>query len=143
MSKLNLMRRAKRFCEAGKYRFTEPRERVLSLLASYSEPMGAYQILESLSSRTEKLSPPTVYRAVEFWHEHGFIHRVESMNAYIACCEHNHHENFCIFICNECNTVVELNMQNFAPTIASDINHKHLTVTSSTTEIYGQCNKCN
>jgi len=137
-----IMTRAKRFCEVNKFRFTEPRERVLSLLADCSEPMGAYQILAALSSYKGKVNPPTVYRAIEFWNKHRFIHRVESMNAYIVCCENKYHENFCIFICNECNTVLELKMNNFPLTITNALQNKDLTVTRSTTEMYGKCRQC-
>lgn len=141
MSKPNLVLRAQKFCEANKYRFTEPRERVLSLLANCDKPMGAYQILESLSYRKGKISPPTIYRAIDFWSEHGFIHRVESMNAYIACCRHKEHENFCIFICDKCSTVLELQMKNLAQ-ITSDFIDKRLTATRFTTEIHGKCSQC-
>ncbi len=137
-----LIHRAERFCETHKYRMTEPRARVLSALAKDKQPMGAYQIINLLSSQTEKVSPPTIYRAIEFWHKHGFIHRIESMNAYVACCEHQHHENFCIFICSNCNTTQELNMKCLPGPVTHDIKNRHLTITNSVTEIRGKCSQC-
>jgi len=142
MVKSDLLRRAKHYCEDGKYRFTQPRERVLSLLIQSKAPMGAYQILEYLSSNKEKINPPTVYRAIEFWTQHGFIHRVESMNAYIVCCEHKQHSNLCVFICNECQDALELKMNKLPYPIANDLKNKHMTITGSATEIYGRCGKC-
>ncbi len=141
MGKAGLLQRAKQYCDVGKHRFTQPRERVLVVLANVAEPMGAYQILEALSSGKEKINPPTVYRAIDFWAQHGFIHRVQSMNAYIACCEHDHHENFCIFICDNCNEVVELHMESLSPILA-EIERKHLKIARSNTEIHGSCNQC-
>ena len=138
----DLIHRAQKFCEASKYRFTAPRARVLSLLADCNAPMSAYQMLASLSSGKATISPPTVYRAIEFWNKHGFIHRIASMNAYIACCGHKQHENACIFICNTCHAVLELTMQQLPPPVVSAIASKHLTVTGSTTEIYGKCAQC-
>lgn len=141
MGKTTLLERAKQYCEAGKHRFTQPRERVITVLSNATEPMGAYQILEKLAEGQGKTSPPTVYRAIEFWMLHGFIHRVQSMNAYIACCEHDHHENFCIFICDNCNDVIEMKMNLPAP-VSADAKKKHLTISSSNTEIHGSCNQC-
>ena len=143
MGELSLITRALKFCEERKYRFTEPRQRVLSLLADSNQPMGAYQILALLSSSKVKVKPPTVYRAIEFWNKHGFIHRIESMNAYIACCEKKKHQNFCIFICNDCSNVQEMEMSDLPTPMASGITKKHLTVTSTTTEIRGTCGECN
>lgn len=143
LSRSNITIRAKQFCEANKHRFTEPRERVLSLLVSANEPMGPYQILDALSDGKEKVQPPTVYRAIDFWSRHGFIHRVASMNAYIACCDHQRHENFCIFICNECNKVLELKTRSLHPTVTNAIENHHLTITQSFTEMHGKCSECN
>lgn len=143
MAKSDLLFRAKQYCEVGKHRFTEPRERVLSLLTQSAGPMGAYQILESLSSTKEKINPPTIYRAIDFWVLHGFIHRVQSMNAYIVCCEQQQHENFCIFICDDCHQVIELKVKHLPVPITADIKKKHLTMTGSNTEIHGKCNQCN
>jgi Fur family zinc uptake transcriptional regulator len=142
MSQHNAITRAKKFCETHKYRFTEPRRRVLSLLVSENVAMGAYEVLEALSSDKERLSPPTVYRAIDFWNKNGFIHRIESMNAYIACCEHSHHKNFCIFICKLCNTVMELKLPHLPAPITRVLENNDLTMAHSTTEIYGKCSRC-
>lgn len=142
MEKLDLLLRAKRYCEAGKHRFTQPRERVLSLLIKSTAPMGAYQILELLSSDKGKINPPTIYRAIEFWAQHGFIHKIQSMNAYMICCEHQRHVNFCIFVCDDCHMVVELEMNRLPKPITADIENKHWTISGSNTEIHGTCNQC-
>ena len=141
MRKKNLLHRAKQYCSSGKHRFTQPREQVLAVLANMNEPMGAYQILEILSSGKRKINPPTVYRAIDFWEQHGFIHRIQSMNAYITCCEHDHHENLCIFICDNCKKVAELHMESISP-LSSEIERKHFKVASSNTEVHGACNDC-
>lgn len=142
MSKLKLIQRARSFCETNKHRFTEPRKRVLSILASSHRPMGAYDILNTLSAGIEKINPPTVYRAIEFWNKHGFIHKIDSKNTYVACCEHQQHANFCIFICDNCQDVQEI-LFNTLPAFKSCNGNKHaFTITRSTTEIHGQCGQC-
>ena len=142
MKKTNLILKAKRYCDAEKYRFTKPRERVLTILAHAKQPMGAYQVLKSLSSREEQIKPPTVYRAIEFWLKHGFIHRIESMNAYIACCEHFQHNNFCIFICDVCQQVMELDMPPFPSSAMAKLEKKQLIMNKIMTEIHGKCHQC-
>lgn len=142
MNNACLIERAKKFCEAHKFRFTEPREQVLLILANAHQPMGAYQILELLSEHRETINPPTVYRAIDFWLEYGFIHKIQSINAYIACCEHQHHKNFCIAICNNCHKVFELKINNIPLSMINLVKDKEFTATGLTTEIYGICVKC-
>lgn len=140
MSTLALMRRAKRFCEENKYRLTKPRVDVLRLLASNEMPASAYDILHQLSLE-RRVSPPTVYRAISFWEKHGFIHRVESINAYIACCQHSRHTNFSVFICKLCEFVRELDL-NTSYFDSIEYKKNRLTITSSKAEVYGTCHNC-
>lgn len=142
MSEIDLIKRATTYCQLGKHRMTEPRKRVLSLLASARSPMGAYQILKALSSNSKKINPPTIYRAIEFWLQHGFIHRIQSLGTYISCREHLHHENFCIFVCDVCHMVIELEMPALPKNLATDIKQKHLAISGIQTEIRGTCSHC-
>ena len=136
------LQNARIFCETHKHRFTEPRERVLSLLLSQDQPLGAYQILELLAADQFQAKPPTVYRAIEFWHKHGFIHRIESMNAYITCCHHAAHKNFGVFICNNCHEVTELEMERLPTSIKTSLKEKSMTIAKSILEVFGSCGKC-
>ena len=76
--------KAKKYCFEHKYKYTEPREKVLKAILESDDVLGAYDILEIMTTKDEKPRPPTIYRAIEFWETHGFIHRVESANGYIA-----------------------------------------------------------
>ena len=51
--------------------------------------------------------PPTIYRAIDFWHSHNFIHRIESQNAYFICIENHLHKGSQFMICDECGKVIE------------------------------------
>ena len=56
---------------------TPLRQTVLSIVSESPAPLGAYAILEALSRREGKsIAPPTVYRTLEFFLEHGFLHRI-------------------------------------------------------------------
>ena len=66
-------------------RFTEQRRKVLAALAESHVPASAYDVIDRLAAEGPRPAPVSVYRALEFLVEHGFAHRIESRNAYIAC----------------------------------------------------------
>lgn len=75
-----------RACAAdGAFRLTPVRLRVLEALAAAANPQGAYDLLNALNRRTPKLAPTAVYRALEFWEGEGFIHKIRSEGAWVAC----------------------------------------------------------
>ena len=84
---------------------------ILSLLLSHPRAMGAYDIIEALSTDDNVVKPPTVYRAIDFWVKHGFVHKVESMNAYIACCHQHGHQHAIMMICDDCQDVKEMTLK--------------------------------
>ena len=68
------------------------RESVLEILQDNSEPMSAYDVLHELQKVTGKIAPTTVYRTLSSLQNERAVHRLESLNAYIACnknCMHN------------------------------------------------------
>lgn len=136
------MRRAKKYCETHRFRFTEPRERVLSVLLASKKPMGAYEVLAKLSSSQQKVNPQTVYRAIDFWMQQGFIHKVESANAYVACCQHRCDGNFYLFICERCHDVMELLIEERPVAIETALKENGLVASRLFTEIHGRCRAC-
>ncbi len=91
--KNKILQKAQKYCEENNHRFTEPRKRVLEIISSSEKPIKAYEILKKLSEVFDtKPKPPTIYRAIDFWHSHNFIHRVESQNAYFSCVEDHLHK---------------------------------------------------
>src|SRR5215813_13756526 len=74
----------KRCGEAGES-LTPLRRRVLELLLDHRGPAKAYDLLNDLGSGQGPAKPPTVYRALEFLVRLGLAHRIESLNAFVAC----------------------------------------------------------
>ena len=69
-------------CLRQGYHLTPLRRWVLDIFTNSAAPLGAYAILEELSRRKMKqIAPPTVYRTLDFFLEHGFVHKIESLNA--------------------------------------------------------------
>ena len=116
---------------------------VFETLARAKTPMSAYTILDQLRDNGFR-APLQVYRALDKLLEAGLIHRLESMNAFVACShEQCHAAGLIAFaICENCGQVLE-----FADAAVS----RHLTdwaqdhkfnVAKTTIEIRGACNTC-
>ena len=70
---------------------------------------GAYEILDNLRDEGLGSQPPVSYRALEFLVQHGFAHKIERLNAFIACAHlKQRHESPIFFICRTCDAVAEV-----------------------------------
>ncbi|CUH75833.1 transcriptional repressor [Tropicibacter naphthalenivorans] len=99
--------KAEEECAEKGLQLTPVRRRVLEILLEQHRALGAYDVLEHL--RAEKLGsqPPVAYRALDFLVSHGFAHRIERLNAFIACSHPGERHAPCFLICRECSAVVE------------------------------------
>ncbi|API86051.1 Fur family transcriptional regulator [Francisella uliginis] len=137
---MDLIKQAEIYCKSYKHRFTEPRKRVLEAIVKQKAPLTAYDILRLLSIAKDT-KPPTIYRAIDFWLKHGFIHRVESMNCYIACNFNHKHKGTQIIICEKCGMTKETCVDD--KRISAEISEKEsFLVHSWSMEIRGICSKC-
>lgn len=87
---------------------TPNQQLVLRTLSDAASPLSAYQILERLGDSTIR-APLQVYRALEKLIDHGLVHRLESLNAFVVC-DHAgaHAEHPAAFaICENCGFVEE------------------------------------
>ena len=136
---------ARRLCEERGIRLTPLREEVLQLVWQSHKPLGAYAILDQLAEQspgTKRQAPPTVYRALEFLLEHGLVHRINSLNAFIGCSQPRaqHHSHF--LICQDCKSTVEIVDTILDDTIQSLAQRSQFTTTSTFVEITGHCSSC-
>jgi Fur family zinc uptake transcriptional regulator len=77
--------RADAVCVAAGESLTPLRRRVLELLIDAGGPAKAYDLLQGLKGDSGPAKPPTVYRALDFLTRLGLAHRVETLNAFVAC----------------------------------------------------------
>jgi Fur family zinc uptake transcriptional regulator len=133
---------AEALCGERGARLTPLRRRVLELVWSSHRPVGAYDILGKLGDGRGKAAPPTVYRALDFLIEHGLVHRIESMNAYLGCNhpEQSHTGQF--LICRECGDVTELDDEDVRQTLRRKAAALGFDVRSQTVELVGLCANC-
>ena len=99
---------AERLCSERGLRFTPLRRRVLELVWSSHKPVGAYALLDALRSEALGSAPPTVYRALDFLERQGLAHRIESLNAYVACRQGDKPHVAAFLICDCCHTSREV-----------------------------------
>jgi Fur family transcriptional regulator, zinc uptake regulator len=67
---------------------TSNEETVLSVLKQAHKPQSAYELLDRLHG-TKIKAAVQVYRALEKLSGQGLVHRLDSLNAFVACdCEH-------------------------------------------------------
>lgn len=138
----NLLDKAYKYCVEQGHRFTEPRERVLKILIDAKAPLGAYDILQKLATEMDNPKPPTVYRAIQFWHQEGFIHCIDSLKSYVACL-HGHHVGQAQFlICNQCSFVKELELAVDFSSVSKAANAIQFSIINCTMEVKGLCVDC-
>ncbi|MEM6811426.1 MAG: Fur family transcriptional regulator [Pseudomonadota bacterium] len=141
MTHLNLQP-ASEYCETNGYRLTKPRLEVLKIISSSAKPIGAYEVLEKLGSAIKNPKPPTVYRAIDFWKDQGFIHRIESLNAYVACEAGHRHKGSQFMICNDCGLVIETHLCELPEALKNSTIENTFAPSRWNFEIHGVCKDC-
>jgi len=115
---------------------------VVKVLQKRKEPLSAYEILGELQDTHPKLAPQTIYRALTALTETRRIHRLESMNAYMACQCSATHEASILAICGSCGTVDE----SVAPDVLADVSSvmakSGFSVQRHVIEVHGTCSNC-
>jgi Fur family transcriptional regulator, zinc uptake regulator len=138
-----LMARAEQQCLTGNARLTPHRRRVLEIVAAGHAAIGAYDIIDRLShAEGHAPAPISVYRALEFLLRLGLVHRVESLNAYVACPSAGGLHAAQFLICRRCRTVAEMNSPVIEEAIAAGAESAGFAVTAPVVEIGGLCHSC-
>jgi Fur family zinc uptake transcriptional regulator len=115
---------------------------VLDKLTAASKPQTAYSLLEQLREHGLK-APPQIYRALEKLLALGLIHKLESINSFVAC-QHSDcaHQIAGFAICDGCDQVSEIIDDNLESQIRSVAKTVGLVPKKSTMEIHGLCSSC-
>jgi Fur family zinc uptake transcriptional regulator len=128
-------------CIRAGERMTAPRRRALELLLEAGKPMKAYDLIDVFGGDGKPAKPPTVYRALDFLSKLGLAHRIESLNAYVACevGERSHAAAF--LICDCCGATEEI--EPIAPDqVAAAASKAGYVIEAVTVEAHGRCGAC-
>ncbi|WP_036175446.1 Fur family transcriptional regulator [Palleronia rufa] len=98
---------AESLCADRRLRLTPVRRRVLELLLAAPKAQGAYDVLSGLNRDAPPRQPPAAYRALDFLVAHGLAHRIERLNAYVACASPGSTHRPAFLICRACDRVAE------------------------------------
>jgi Fur family zinc uptake transcriptional regulator len=133
---------AEEICAGAGARLTDTRRRVLELIVSHGKPVGAYQLLDDLSRERGRVAPPTVYRAIEFLLTHRLIHRIESLNAFVACSHPRQVHAGTFLICRDCGATAELEDARIDRALQAAAEDVAFRVEQQTVEMRGLCPAC-
>jgi Fur family zinc uptake transcriptional regulator len=123
-------------------RLTPLRKEVLELVAAAGKPVKAYDLLDQLRDRHGNAAPPTVYRALDFLLEHGFIHKLESINAYVSCHHPEEVHQVPFLICDVCSSAQEVCDPRVAALIEEQAHAMGFRPQAQTLEVHGVCKNC-
>lgn len=134
--------RAEAICIQRGLRLTDLRRRVLELIWRGHEPIRAYDLLDQLRNERRGAAPPTVYRALDFLQEHGFVHKIESLNAFVGCAEPADRHGGQFLICSRCNAVAELDDPAIGDTVRRRAEAAGFVPQGQVIEVTGLCARC-
>lgn len=143
MTTENLLQQAHLVCQKRGARLTQAREQVLTLLSKHEGAVGAYDLLSELQKTDPAAKPATIYRALDFLSKQGFVHKIESINAFVMC----HHFSDCnhpvqLLICDECGHVEEIQSNNLDLALRAMADASGFSISHQIVEAHGQCQSC-
>lgn len=133
---------AEALCAGRGAKLTELRRRVLELVWQSHRPVGAYDLLSRLAEGREKAAPPTVYRALDFLMEHGLVHKIHSLNAYVGCPAARDGHAAPFLICSSCGEATEFEDDALQRDIERIGRARGFRVEGQVIELRGLCARC-
>ena len=116
-------------------------EEVYAVLKGAGRALSAYQILERLRGSSIR-APTQVYRALEQLQSTGSVHRIHSLNAFVACVLGNHDASRPgILVCQQCGSVFEFEAPALE-TLPAEIRGTGFMPQSVVLEVAGLCRTC-
>ncbi len=116
---------------------------VMDVLGRENSPKSAYMILDELRGSGFR-APLQVYRALEKLIGMGRVHRLESLNAFIACshisCENTGGTAF--VICNKCEHVQEVCDDSVSLFLSGLSKKTKFKASKTSIELHGICDAC-
>lgn len=128
-------------CEKRGVQLTPVRQKTLEILLSSHRPMKAYDMMGVLSSPLPA-KPPTIYRALDFLVQNGLAHRIESLNAFIACGVHGCRRDVAFLICENCGLVDEREAKSSRADLDQWADMQNFAIATCVIEARGVCASC-
>jgi Fur family zinc uptake transcriptional regulator len=133
---------ASQLCNDRGVQLTDIRKQVFELILADHHAVKAYDLLERIKPLQNAAKPATIYRALDFLMEQGFIHRIESLNAFIGCCDLKTTHEQLLLICKECKNVEERHADSVMQALAQELQNAKFIAHSKAMEVHGLCENC-
>lgn len=131
------------YCATLKLKLTSLRKEVLYVLWSATKPLKAYEILNNMLKIKPNSTPPTVYRALEFFEANALVHKIESIQCYTLCCEpHKQLSSEVLMVCGDCHQVVEVYDEGVCDLFAELARANRFQLRQDAIELKGICQDC-
>ncbi|MCO5073017.1 MAG: transcriptional repressor [Rhizobiaceae bacterium] len=116
---------------------------VFGVLSKADGPLSAYSMLDQLREHGFR-APLQVYRALEKLVEFGLVHRLESINSFVACTHpHDHSHGLIAFaICETCGAVDEFSDEIVEQRLTGWSRNNNFQLAKTTIEMRGVCANC-
>ena len=129
-------------CSIEGLRLTPVRLKVLEILLHEHRALGAYVILDRLRNEGFGSQPPVAYRALDFLVKNGLAHKIERLNAFIAC-SHPHEPHAPAFmICRLCDAVAEAQSSTAQDALGAAARATGFRIERTVVEAEGVCPSC-
>lgn len=128
-------------CRRRGLNLTPIRRRVLEVVAASTVPVPAYAIVYQLSE-TKLVAPPTIYRALEFLIDAGFVRHLALRRAYVCRPQPVGASLVAVLMCTTCGSVSESASEPIRQTVADLAETTGFEPRSRSIEIEGQCATC-
>lgn len=129
-------------CATAGLKLTAQRRRVLEILLTGHKALGAYEILDVLRADGHASQPPVAYRALDFLVKHGFAHKVERLNAFVACVSPGEDHTPAFLICRTCKGVAEAPSDRLHDVLKQTANEMGFAIHATSIEAVGECPRC-
>jgi len=123
---------------------TKNQSLVFNCLSNSKGPKSAYELLDELRGDGLK-APLQIYRALEKLQEFDLVHRLESLNSFVACSHPNCHEQNALTafaICEKCDAVSEFSDDQVEKRLSIWADDREFQTSKTSLEIRGICKEC-
>jgi Fur family zinc uptake transcriptional regulator len=136
------LKTAEDYCKKHNLQLTPTRRKVLELLLEAHRAIGAYSLLDLLKEAGFRSQPTVAYRALDFLVEHGFAHKIQRLNAFLACTHPGTAHSPAFMICRRCETVAETNLEVPGFNLTIDERSLGFKIEQTVIEAQGLCHSC-
>jgi Fur family zinc uptake transcriptional regulator len=138
----HLIADAERRCLDAGESLTPLRRRVLEALIDHKGPAKAYDLMSLIAPGEAPAKPPTIYRTLDFLQRLGLAHRIESVNAFVACGVGACARSTMFLICERCGSAEEFDAGHALVDLSEAAAQEGFRIKRTMIEAIGLCKSC-